>query len=290
MKEASYYEKLGEKKVKCLLCPHSCTIIDGKYGKCKSRKNENGTLYTTVYEKIISIHLDPIEKKPLKHFYENSKILSVGTTGCNFHCKFCQNCEISQCKIEDIENKYIEIIDSERLVDLASNLRDNIGIAFTYNEPSVWFEYVLETSKLAQLRGLKAVMVTNGFINIEPLKELNPFIDAYSIDLKSYDNYLYKNLAGGEIEPVINNIEYIIKSGKHVEIDYLVIPGYNDDLEKFRKLMIYYLENFGKNIPLHINRYFPRYQMKIEATKKDTLVALEKIAKEYLNFVYLGNV
>lgn len=290
MKEAKYYESLDNNKVKCLLCPHNCEIKEGLYGNCKSRINSGGKLYSTIYGKVAAIHIDPIEKKPLKHFYPHSKILSVGTSGCNLHCKFCQNYEISQCYIKDMDKNYVEDLSPKELVDLAINQKDNLGIAFTYNEPFIWFEYVLDVSKIAKEYNLKTVMVTNGYVNEEPLKELNPYIDAYSIDLKSYDNYLYKNLAQGEIEPVIKNIEFIIKSGKHVEIDYLVIPNFNDDFDKFRELMVYYEKNFGKNICFHINRYFPRYKMTEEATPKETLQALEKIAKEYLNYVYVGNI
>lgn len=289
MIEAKYYEVLEDNKVRCHLCPHNCVIKEGAFGNCKSRINEEGKLYSTIYGKIVAIHLDPIEKKPLKHFHPQTKILSVGTTGCNLHCKFCQNYEISQCYLKDIYKSSIKYLSPKELVDFARYQTDNIGIAFTYNEPFIWFEYVLDVCKIAKSYHLKTVMVTNGFVNEEPLIELNPYIDAYSIDLKSYDNYLYETLAGGKIEPVIKNIEFIIKSGKHVEIDYLVIPNFNDDLEKFRKLMIFYEKNFGKNIVLHINRYFPRYKMTEETTPKETLYALEKIAKEYLTYVYVGN-
>lgn len=290
MIEARYYEKIGNNNVQCKLCPHNCIIRDGAYGNCKIRVNKSGILYSTIYEKIIAMHLDPIEKKPFMHFFLGSKILSVGTAGCNFHCKFCQNYEISQCKINDIDENFITNMSPQSLVDLALKTANNIGIAFTYNEPFIWFEYVIETSKIAKEKNLKTVMVTNGFINPEPLKELNDYIDAYSIDLKSYDNYLYENLTGGKIEPVINNIKFLIESGKHVEIDYLVIPHYNDNPEEFRKLMIFYEKEFGKDIPLHINKYFPHYKLNEDSTPKETLFVLEKIAKEYLNNVYVGNV
>ena len=290
MIEARYYEKIGNNNVQCKLCPHNCIIRDGTYGNCKIRINRNGILYSTIYEKIVALHLDPIEKKPLMYFSPGSKILSVGTAGCNFHCKFCQNYEISQCKINDIDENFIKNMSPQALVDLAMKTEGNIGIAFTYNEPFIWYEYVLDTSKLAKEKNLKTVMVTNGYINLEPLKELNRYIAAYSIDLKSYDNYLYETLAGGKIEFVIENIKFLIESGKHVEIDYLVIPNYNDNPEKFRELMIFYEKEIGKDIPIHINRYFPRYMLNEDLTSKETLFRLEKIAKEYLNKVHIGNV
>ena len=290
MIEARYYEKIGNNNVQCKLCPHNCIIRDGTYGNCKIRINRNGILYSTIYEKIVALHLDPIEKKPLMYFSPRSKILSVGTAGCNFHCKFCQNYEISQCKINDIDENFIKNMSPQALVDLAMKTEGNIGIAFTYNEPFIWYEYVLDTSKLAKEKNLKTVMVTNGYINPEPLKELNRYIDAYSIDLKSYDNYLYETLVGGKIEFVIENIKFLIESGKHVEIDYLVIPNYNDNPEKFRELMIFYEKEIGKDIPIHINRYFARYMLNEDLTSKETLFRLEKIAKEYLNKVHIGNV
>ena len=290
MIEARYYEKIGNNNVQCKLYPHNCIIRDGTYGNCKIRINRNGILYSTIYEKIVALHLDPIEKKPLMYFSPGSKILSVGTAGCNFHCKFCQNYEISQCKINDIDENFIKNMSPQALVDLAMKTEGNIGIAFTYNEPFIWYEYVLDTSKLAKEKNLKTVMVTNGYINLEPLKELNRYIDAYSIDLKSYDNYLYETLVGGKIEFVIENIKFLIESGKHVEIDYLVIPNYNDNPEKFRELMIFYEKEIGKDIPIHINRYFARYMLNEDLTSKETLFRLEKIAKEYLNKVHIGNV
>ncbi len=290
MIEARYYEKIGNNNVQCKLCPHNCIIREGAYGNCKIRVNKNGILYSTIYEKIVTLHLDPIEKKPFMHFLPKSKILSVGTAGCNFHCKFCQNYEISQCKISDIDKSFITNLSFQSLVELAMKTEDNIGIAFTYNEPFIWYEYVLDTSKLAKEKNLKTVMVTNGYINPEPLKELNNYIDAYSIDLKSYDNYLYEALVGGEIEFVIENIKFLIESGKHVEIDYLVIPNYNDNPEKFRELMIFYEKKFGKDIPIHINRYFPRYELYENSTSKEILFTFEQIAKEYLNNVYIGNI
>jgi pyruvate formate lyase activating enzyme len=167
---------------------------------------------------------------------------------------------------------------------------DNIGIAFTYNEPFIWYEFVLETAKLFKKNGLKTVMVTNGYINMEPLAKLNEYIDAYSVDIKSYDNYLYGALAGGRIEPVVDNVKYMIKSGKHVEIDYLVIPGYNDNLEKFETFIKFYKENFGNEIVLHINRYFPHYKMKTGAPTIDKMNSLMKIAKKYIKNVCLGKV
>lgn len=288
MVEAMFYKQISENKVKCFLCPHECLITEGNYGNCMGRINIEGKLYSEIYGKVVAANLDPIEKKPLYHFYSGSMILSVGTAGCNFHCKFCQNHDISQHRVWDVFG--VRDFSPEELVEAAGSRSDNLGIAFTYNEPFIWFEYVLEASKLAKKVGLKTVMVTNGYVNKKPLEMLNPYIDAYSIDIKSYDNRLYKELTGAEIGTVLENTAYIISTGKHVEIDYLVIPGYNDDLDKFRAFMKYYKEHFGGETVLHINRYFPRYKMKLEASPVETLHNMKAVALEYIKFVYLGNV
>lgn len=288
MVEAMYYEKKENGRVQCLLCPQGCIIDNERYGACRSRKNIDGTLYSTIFGKVAAIHMDPIEKKPLYHFEPGSTILSVGTTGCNLHCEFCQNYQISQIKIEDTED-YREF-SPEGLSDFALEMKGNIGIAFTYNEPFIWYEFVLETAKAAKKKGLKTVMVTNGYVSKEPLSELNEYIDAYSVDVKSYDNYLYGTLAGGRIEPVIESVKYMIESGKHVEIDYLVIPGYNDNPEKFESFMGFYKENFGEEIVLHINRYFPRYKMRVGPPTIESMNTLKEIAIKYLKNVYLGNI
>lgn len=290
MVEGKYYEKLDYKRVRCRLCPHNCVLRPGDYGLCKSRTNKNGKLYSTIYGKIVAIHLDPIEKKPLKHFYPGTNILSIGTCGCNFHCKFCQNYELSQNYIDRLNSEYILEYDPKSIVNLAVKTDNNLGIAFTYNEPGIWFEYVLEVSKLAKEHGLKVVMVTNGYLNREPLMELNKYVDAYSIDIKSYNNDFYKKLAGGSVTPILKNTEYLIKSKKHVEIDYLVIPTYNDDYKKFEEFMCYYKKSFGEEVPLHINRYFPQYKLRIPPTPKETLYKMKEIAQKYIKYVYLGNI
>lgn len=288
MKEAKFYKKLANDRVSCQLCPKKCLIDHNKYGNCNARKNINGTLFAINYGKIVAINLDPIEKKPLYHFKEGSKILSIGTAGCNLHCSFCQNHSISQFKLNELSHKIHNLL-PEELLHLAIDTRDNIGVAYTYNEPSIWYEYILDSAKLIKENKLITVMVSNGYISKEPLENLAIYIDAFSIDLKSYDNKFYKKFCTGTIDPVINNIKYLLEINKHVEIDYLVIPGLNDDLIKFEEFIQFYKENFGKQTPLHINRYFPCYKMKLPPTPKETIKALGDIAYESLDYVHLGN-
>jgi len=216
-REAEYYRKEENNQVKCLLCPHACNISETDNGICGVRRNDNGVLYSENYARISSIGVDPIEKKPLYHFFPGQKILSIGTTGCNFSCSFCQNWRISQEKPELKEMK------PEEIIELAKK-KNAIGIAYTYSEPSVWFEYVKDTARLAAEEDLKNVIVSNGFINQEPLKELLPYIDAANIDLKSMKNKFYHKYCNGQKEPVIKNIK-LMYGNLHVEITTLLITG-----------------------------------------------------------------
>ena len=221
MKEAKFYTKTGNNKVICNLCPHNCLISQGQRGSCGIRRNINGELFTEIYEKIAAINFDPIEKKPLYHFYPGRKILSIGTIGCNLHCKFCQNYDISQTNIDEFP--YLKNYTSDEIINIALQKSDNIGIAYTYNEPIIWYEFVLETAKKAQAKNLKNVMVTNGYINKKPLEELMPYIDAFSVDLKAFTEDFYKEITLSKLEPVKETLKTIYKNHKHLELSLIHI-------------------------------------------------------------------
>ncbi|MBC8015024.1 MAG: AmmeMemoRadiSam system radical SAM enzyme [Sporomusaceae bacterium] len=282
MREAMYYQPY-EKGVLCSLCPKGCTIAEGGTGFCRVRKNVGNKLYTENYAACSSYALDPIEKKPLYHFYPGSLILSLGTWGCNFSCSFCQNWQIAQ------ESPSTTELLPEEAVKAAQQYanKGNIGIAYTYSEPSVWYEYVLDTAKLAKQAGLKNVLVTNGFINTKPLEELLPYIDAMNIDVKAFNNEYYRKVCAGSLEHVKQTVEQAAKAC-HVEITTLLVPGLNDDQTEITGLA-QWLSGVNPNIPLHFSRYFPNYKMKEPPTPESTMEMAYKIASQYLNYVYLGN-
>jgi pyruvate formate lyase activating enzyme len=282
--KALYYDKRSDKTVVCGLCPHRCVIKDGGTGICRARKNLDGELYACGYGEITSIALDPIEKKPLNMFFPGSYILSVGGRGCNFTCKFCQNYLISQ---KSPQYKYIS---PQELVNLAIKTmsRGNIGIAYTYNEPLTSFEYLLDCSQLARKNGLKNVIVTNGFINEEPMRELLPFIDAMNIDLKAFNDNFYRNICGGSLEPVKNTISLCAKAC-HVEVTTLVIPGYNDSEAEIAAISSF-IASISPEIPLHLTRHHPDYQMPSPAPiARQKLFELAQLAQKNLKYVFCGN-
>jgi pyruvate formate lyase activating enzyme len=240
-------------------------------------------LYTENYAECSSYALDPIEKKPLYHFYPGSYILSLGTWGCNFSCQFCQNWQIAHDKPQTVE------LLPEKAVEMASGAgKRNIGIAYTYSEPSVWYEYVHATAKLLHDKGMKNVLVTNGFINPEPLAELLPYIDAFNIDVKAFSDRFYREICAGQLEKVKDTVALAGRKA-HVEITCLVIPGMNDKDDELEALAKW-LSSIDRNIPLHFSRYFPNYKMTAQPTPVATLAKAVSIAKRYLNYVYLGNV
>lgn len=288
-KEALFYEKIpgDAKNVKCNLCPHYCVIKPGSIGVCKVRKNHEGVLQSENYNRISSMSLDPIEKKPLYHFHPGSKILSLGSVGCNLKCPFCQNSEISMCSVE-FDNTVL--MTPESIVEKAIDLKSigNIGVAYTYNEPTVWIETVLETAKLVKKTNLKNVMVTNGYINPEPLAVLLPFIDAMNIDLKSFDDNFYSYYLKGGLQAVK---ETITKSYEycHIEITTLVIPGFNDSREEMQEISKF-ISNISPEIPLHLSRFFPRYKWsEVPQTTTESLYELAFEAGKYLKNVHIGN-
>ena len=282
LKEAMYWEKLEGGRVHCKLCPHNCNIADGKRGLCRVRKNEGGTLYSIIYGRITSAAMDPIEKKPLYHFHPGKAILSLGTMGCNFACKFCQNYTIAQMEAPT------RPLSPEEAVRAAGE-HDSIGLAYTYNEPFIWYEYVYDTARLARENGLKNVLVTNGYVQQEPLNDLLPYIDALNIDLKSMRPDFYRKICRGEMEPVLETCKTAARHAL-VEITNLVIPGYNDTDDDFEKLATWVAENMGRQTPAHVSAYFPCYKLQAQPTPLSTLERAYDAFSKHLDYVYLGNV
>jgi len=288
LKEAMFYEKKENGNVQCFLCPHRCAVLPDGTGICGVRKNIGGVLYSLNFEQVSSMGFDPIEKKPLYKFHPGSHILSVGSVGCNFSCPFCQNYSIAKAKLSEVETSTVM---SEDLVEKAVSMKSqgNIGIAYTYNEPTVWYEYVYETAKLAKEAGLVNVLVSNGYICQEPLNMILPYIDAMNIDLKGYTEGFYRNIIKGGLEDVKATIE-TAAAKCHVELTTLVIPELNDSPEDMEK-MAKWISTISPDIPLHLSRFFPRYKMTDRPpTPVKSLTKLESVARKYLNNVYLGNV
>ena len=286
MREALFYDLIDEDKgiIKCLLCPKECLIKKGQVGFCRVRKNIDNQLYSLIYSKVSSCGMDPIEKKPLYHFYPGTMVLSLGTIGCNFVCVFCQNWTISQVNIKDVQ---VEELSPEKAIQLA--LKNNSpAICYTYSEPLIWYEYILDAAQLAKKNNLKNILVTNGFINREPLIKLLPYIDAMNIDLKSFRNSFYQKYCKGSLSPVLNTIK-LSKEYCHIELTNLIIPGLNDSEEEVNN-MTDWIASLDPKIPLHFSRYFPCYKMKIPATPISTLYKARDIAKKKLKYVYIGNI
>jgi len=283
-REAAYYETISEGLTQCRLCPQLCKISEGKTGICRTRTTRGDRLELLNYGEYTSLAIDPIEKKPLYHFYPGKDILSIGGKGCNLSCVFCQNCEISQ---GEAPTRHIE---PEQLLLEVENYRDrSIGIAFTYNEPFIWFEFIRDAASAIRKTGQKIVLVTNGFINPDPLCELLPHIDAMNVDLKAFDDGFYREYCGGKIEPVKETIRAAVAAGVWVEITLLLIPTLNDDPDLIRG-QAEWIASLSKNIPFHISRYHPCHKLNIPATPAQTLARAHGIASKVLNYVYLGNV
>lgn len=281
-REAMFYESIGD-EVRCRLCPWECKIPENAVGVCGVRRNRGGKLYAESYGFVSSIALDPLKKKPLYHFHPNKNILSIGSYGCNFRCLFCQNYHISMEKPET------ERYSPEEIVNIAEHYvknGDNIGIAYTYNEPLIGYEFVLDCAKLSRERGLLNVVVTNGCILERPFKNLLPYIDAMNIDLKGSQEF-YKKI-GGDHDTVKNNIK-LAASYCHVEVTTLVIPNENDSCEEIEETAKF-LAEINPDIPLHLSRFFPQYKYANKSpTPKETIIKLQSIANKYLRYVYTGN-
>ncbi|MGC8778368.1 MAG: AmmeMemoRadiSam system radical SAM enzyme [Candidatus Caldatribacteriaceae bacterium] len=286
MKEARFWEKERDtSRIRCLLCPHHCLIEEDHVGICRVRQNQKGVLCAQTYGKISSLALDPVEKKPLYHFYPGRSILSVGSVGCNLRCLFCQNWHISQIGFQDFP---LQEISPEALVELAEG-NGSIGIAYTYNEPLISWEFVHDVSSLVRSKNLKNVLVTNGYIEKAPLQELLPLIDAMNVDLKSMDENFYRRYCDGTLSPVLSTIEIAFRWGVHVEVTNLIVSRLNDQLELIEEL-VDWLAQLSPSIPLHFSRYFPAYRLENPPTPLSILEKAFVIAKKKLHFVYLGNV
>lgn len=281
MKEALFWRVEGD-RVRCELCPHYCLIPSGGVGRCRVRRNDGGVLQSLNYGKVTSVALDPIEKKPLYHFHPGQAILSLGSFGCNFACKFCQNWPLAEGKApaDDIHTADVPA--------LAKRAR-SFGVAYTYNEPSIWYEFVLESARLCKTVGLKNVLVTNGYINAQPLEELLPFIDALNVDIKTMRQEFHDQLTGGKTEPVLETCKRA-KARAHVEITNLIVPGYNDSAQDFEDLGSWVSENLGRDTPVHVSAYFPKHKLQVPPTPLSTVRAAKHVLDRYLDFVYMGNV
>lgn len=274
-------------KIVCPVCPHHCALREGAVGRCRARKCVGGKITCINYGKITSLALDPIEKKPLYYFYPGSRIVSVGSFGCNLSCPFCQNHEIAAAGAR--EARYARDMMPEEICEIAEETRDrgNIGVAYTYNEALVGYEFVRDTAKLVHEAGMKNVLVTNGTAELPILEELLPYIDAMNIDLKAFRPELYKWL-GGDLQTVMNFITRAAQES-HVELTSLIVPGKNDSLEDMEREAAW-IAGIDPDIPLHITRYFPRHRMAEPPTRISLMRELKGVAERHLNRVLLGNV
>lgn len=277
---AMYWKSLDNNRVKCELCPHECILKNNDVGKCRARINKGGILHTLTYGKVISYAYDPIEKKPLAHFHPGASIFSIGTSGCNLACTFCQNHNLVSYTGQ------VPLTSPKEIIALAAQ-NGSIGIAYTYNEPTIWYEFMLETCKLAKSAGLINVMVTNGYINPEPMKALLPWLDAMNIDLKGSTDTFYKEICSGTLQPVMDTIA-LCHSKVHVEVTMLLIDTLNTDWDAF-EAKCQWLSQINPELPLHISRYFPAHKLTIPKTRLETLSKAREIALKYLKNVHIGN-
>ncbi len=274
-----------DKYLECRLCPHLCKIREGKTGICGVRKNSGERIDLLTYGVISGYSLDPVEKKPLYHFFPGHKILSVGSYGCNMRCDFCQNWHISQKTMD----KFMANTSTDKILEDALTSYGNIGLAFTYNEPVIWFEYMRDVAVAIKEKGMVTAMISNGFVNSYPLSEIITFIDAFNIDLKAFNPDFYKKFTGADIEPVKETLKTIAVSGKHLEITTLIIPGRNDDQAEMEEEAKWIAGELGDETPLHLSRYYPTYKSKNPPTAQSTLQILSDTARKHLKNVYLGN-
>ncbi|MCF8063431.1 MAG: AmmeMemoRadiSam system radical SAM enzyme [Deltaproteobacteria bacterium] len=288
MKEAYLYEKTGGSGVHCRLCSHRCRIKDGKKGICHVRENRGGTLFSLVYGKVVARHVDPIEKKPLFHFLPGSRSYSVATVGCNFRCLFCQNADISQMPV-DHGRVQGEDMTPKALVDDAMESR-SASIAYTYTEPTIYFELALDTARLAAAEGIRNVFVTNGYMTRECLEEIHPDLHAANVDLKAFTDRFYKEQCGAGLDPVLRSIETMKAQGVWVEVTTLLIPGWNDDPAELRDLAGF-IAGLDPGIPWHISRFHPTYRlMSAPPTPPSAIHRARDIGREAgLQYVYTGN-
>jgi pyruvate formate lyase activating enzyme len=285
MKKADYWQKTKDGKIRCLLCPHHCVIPPDKTGLCLVRQNTGNELTAVCYGVISSAQIDPIEKKPLYHFYPGSRIFSLGSWGCNFKCVFCQNFSISQ-EVMLNQSKRMEPDDIIQTM-LANKLT---SIAFTYNEPVINFEFIRDCARLAKQSKFLTVLVTNGFIEESPARELLPYIDAMNVDIKSMEDEFYIKYCSGKLQPVLNFCKLAHSFNCHIEITNLIIPSLNDKEELFLQLAGWIRENLSEEIALHLSAYYPTYRLSLPATPARTLEKAYEKCRSILPFVYLGNI
>jgi pyruvate formate lyase activating enzyme len=288
MREALYYEKMGDDAVKCVLCPNQCVLSDGQRGFCRAREPVRDKLYTLVYELVCAVHIDPIEKKPLYHVLPGSKSFSVATAGCNSRCKYCQNWTISQKPPEETTNRVLTVpnlVASARRNDCAS-------IAHTYTEPIVFYEYVLETGKAAKKAGILNMMITGGKINEAPLREICRYVDAANIDFKAFNDKFLREVCAQDLKTILRTIGIMKREGVWIELTNLIVPTLNDNMDDIRLMAEWVRDNVGEDVPLHFSRFWPQYKLRsLYPTPVETLKKARDIARgEGLNYVYIGNV
>jgi pyruvate formate lyase activating enzyme len=286
-REAFLYKKLKNKQVVCGICPNRCMLLPGDRSICRSKVNLDGTLYSLTYGNPCSVNVDPIEKKPLFHFKPKSKAFSIATTGCNFRCLNCQNWEISQAKPHEVRHYELfppDVIQAARRAEAPS-------IAYTYSEAITFFEYMIDTARLARENGLYNLLISNGYINREPLEALCKVLDAANINLKAYSDTVYRKLNGGRLQPVLNTFQTLHKQGVHFEMTNLVVPGYVDDADMVKQMCQWILETLGPNYPLHFLRFFPKYKLdRLPPTPLSTLIRFRELAMaQGIHYVYVGN-
>ncbi|MCG2686191.1 AmmeMemoRadiSam system radical SAM enzyme, partial [Candidatus Parcubacteria bacterium] len=288
LKEANYYRQLEGDRVQCELCPNRCILAEGQRGVCKVRENRDGKLYSLVYGRVVTTHLDPIEKKPLYHFLPGAKAYSLATAGCSLACNYCQNWDIAQKFPEDLPSQKMS---PQEVVAAAQEMGAEV-VAFTYNEPVVWYEFMLDIAKEARAQGLKSVVITSGYINREPMEELLKYLDGVKIDLKGFNEDYYAKMVGGKLEPVLDTLKLVKESGTHLEIVTLLVPGQNDDPEEVSEMCRWILENLGDEVPLHFSRFHPAYKLQnLPPTPEETVRGARQTCLDLgLKYVYTGNI
>jgi len=288
IREAQFYEKLAYKKIKCKLCPRECVIDDRERGYCGVRENRGGTYYTLVHSRVVTAHIDPIEKKPFFHVLPGTLAFSLATAGCNVNCKMCQNWEISQVRPEQVRATYAP---PSKVAALARENRCP-AIAYTYSEPVIFYEYMMDTAQAAHAAGVRSVVVTGGYVTEDPLKKLCTAVDAIKVDLKAFSEKFYKDVVNGELKHVLNALVTIRKLGMWSEIVYLVVPTLNDSDQEFKGLARWIKSDLGPDVPVHFSRFHPEYLLKnLPPTPLETLERAKAIADaEGLHYVYIGNV
>ena len=287
-REALFYSKLDDEYLQCEKCPHECKLTDGDFGFCRSRVNVKNKLYTIGYGNPCSVHIDPIEKKPFYHFLPTARAFSIAVAGCNFRCLNCQNWQISQFSPKETENYDLP---PEKVIEQCLKYKSET-IAYTYSEPTTFYEYVLDTAKLAKSSGIKNLLKSNGYINEKPLRQLCKVTDAANIDLKTFDNDVYKKISSGDLHTVIRNLKIFREEGVWLEVTNLIIPNWTDNMDTIKKMCDWFVKNKLDDVPLHFSRFTPMYKMThLPYTPLSTLDKAYKIAKDSgIKYVYIGNI